>query len=212
MRREIIGIILVLALIAGSIGVISAQKPFGMQALAMGHQWFGSAGWMSQLTEEQRDDVRQQMHDFQQQICDQYNLSSPGGQLSNLTEDERADMRQQMRMFRQGQRNDTRDFRQQICDHYNLSCPGGPLSNLTDEERAGVQQQIHEFRQGQRNATREFQETQKQEAEVFWQQISDQYNITDSIGPKFMYGDGHGFRGNKGSHKQGHRPGFGGGA
>ncbi len=210
MRREIIGSILVLAVIAGSIGVISAQKHFGMQAPAMGHQRFGGAGWMSQLTEEQRDDVRQQMHEFQQQICDKYNLSLPSGPLSNLTDEERADVRQQMRMFQRGQKNDTRDFRQQICDQHNLSCPGGPLSNLTDEERADVQQQIHEFRQGQRNATQVFHQAQKQEVEVFWQQICDQYNITDSIGPRFMYGDGHGFRGNKGSHKQGHGPGFGG--
>ncbi|NQE54370.1 hypothetical protein C5S29_12320 [ANME-1 cluster archaeon GoMg3.2] len=210
MRREIIGIILVLAVIAGSIGVISAQKHFGMQAPAEGHQWFGSAGWMSQLTEGQRDDVRLQMHDFQQQICDQYNLSCPGAPLSNLTDEERADVRQQMRMFQRGQRNDTRDFRQQICDQYNLSCPGSPLSNLTEEERAEVQQEIQEFRQGQRNDSRDFRESQNQEAEEFWQRISDQYNITDSIGPKFMYGDGYGFRGNKGSHKQGHGPGFGG--
>ena len=210
MRREIIGIILVLAVIAGSIGVISAQKHFGMQAPAEGHQWFGSAGWMSQLTEGQRDDVRLQMHDFQQQICDQYNLSCPGAPLSNLTDEERADVRQQMRMFQRGQRNDTRDFRQQICDQYNLSCPGSPLSNLTEEERAEVQQEIQEFRQGQRNDSRDFRESQNQEAEEFWQRISDQYNITDSIGPKFMYGDGHGFRGNKGSHKQGYGPGFGG--
>nr|CBH39320.1 hypothetical secreted protein [uncultured archaeon] len=175
MRREIIVSILVLAVIAGSIGVISAQKHFGMQAPAEGHQWFGGAGWMSQLTEERRDDVRQQM-----------------------------------RMFRQGQRNDTRDFRQQICDLHNLSCPGGPLSNLTDEERTEVQQQIHEFRQGQRNATQVFHQAQKQEAEEFWQRISDQYNITGPSGPKFMYRDGHGFRGNKGSHKQGYGPGFGG--
>ena len=210
MKREIIGIILVLAVIAGSIGVISAQKPFGMQAPAEGHQWFGGAGWMSQLTEEQRDDVGQQMLDFQQQICDQYNLSRPGGQLSNLTDEGRADIRQQMRMFQQGQRNDTRDFRQQICDQYNLSCPEGPLSNLTDDERADIRQQIQEFRQGQKNATQVFHQAQKQEAEDFWQQISDQYNITDSSGRKFMYGDGHGFRGNKGSQKQGHGPGFGG--
>jgi len=210
MRREIIGIILVLAVLAGSIGVISAQKLFGMQAPAEGHQRFGGAGWMSQLTEEQRDDVRQQMHEFQQQICDQYNLSLPSGPLSNLTDEERADVRQQMRMFQRAQRNDTKEFRQQICDQHNLSCPEGPLSNLTDEERTEVQQQIQEFRQGQRNATQVFHEAQKQEAEDFWQRISDQYNITDSIGPKFMYGDGHGFRGNKGSHKQGHGPGFGG--
>ena len=124
-------IILVLAVIVGSSGVISAQKHFGMQAPAEGHQWFGGAGWMSQLTEEQRDDVRQQMRMFQR---------------------------------------------------------------------------------GQRNATREFQETQKQEAEDFWQRISDQYNITDSSGRKFMYGEGHGFRGNKGPQKQGRGPGFGGGA
>ncbi len=164
MRREIIGIILVLAVIAGSIGVISAQKHFGMQAPADGHQWFGGAGWMNPLTEEQRDDVRQQMQDFQQHICDQYNLS----------------------------------------------CPDGPLSNLTDEERTEVQQQIQEFRQGQKNATQVFHQAQKQEAEVFWQRICDQYNITGPSGPKFMYGDGHGFLGNKGSQKQGHGPGFGG--
>jgi hypothetical protein len=182
MRREIIGIILVLAVISGSIGVISAQKHFGMQAPAMGHQWFDGAGWMSQVTEEQRDDVRQQMQ-----------------------------------MFRQGQINDTRDFRQQICDQYNLSCPGDPLSNLTEEERAEVQQQIQEFRQGQINDSQDFRESQKQDAEEFWQRIGDQYNITypqynipDSIGPKFMYGDGYGFRGNKGSPKQGYGPGFGG--
>lgn len=164
MRREIIGSILVLALVASSIGLVSAQKPFGMQAPAMVHQWFGGSGWMNQLTEEQRDDVRQQMHEFQQQIC----------------------------------------------DLYNLSCPGGPLSNLTEEERADVRQQMGVFRQAQRNDSRGFQQSQKQEAEQFWQQICDQYNITYSIGPGFMYGDGYGFRGNKGSHKPGHGPGFGG--
>ncbi len=101
MRREIIGVILVLALVASSIGVVSARNLFGMQAPAMDHQWFGSSGWMSQLTEEQRDDARQQMHEFQQQICDQYNLSWPGGPLSNLTDEERAEVQQQMRVFRQ---------------------------------------------------------------------------------------------------------------
>ncbi len=210
MRREIIVSILVLAVIASSIGVVSAQKHFGMQAPAMGHQWSGGFGWMNQLTEEQRDGVRQQMHDFQQQICDQYNLSGPGGPLSNLTEEERAEVQQQMRMFRQAQRNDTREYRQQICDLYNLSCPGGPLSNLTDEERAEVQQQMQVFRQGQRNNSQEFHQAQKQEAEEFLQRIGDQYNITSPIGPGFMYGEGYGFRGNKGSHKQGYGPGFGG--
>ncbi len=210
MRREIIGVILVLALVASSIGVVSARNLFGMQAPAMDHQWFGSSGWMSQLTEEQRDDARQQMHEFQQQICDQYNLSWPGGPLSNLTDEERAEVQQQMRVFRQAQRNDTREHRQQICDIYNLSCPGGPLSNLTDDERAEVQQQMRVFRQAQRNNSQEFHQAQKQGAEEFWQRIGDQYNITGPIGPGVMYGDGHGFRGNKGSHKQGYGPGFGG--
>jgi hypothetical protein len=164
MRREIIGSILVLALVASSIGVVSSQKPFGMQAPAMGHQWFGGSGWMNQLTEEQKADVWDQMHELQQQIC----------------------------------------------DLYNLSCPGGPLSNLTEEERAEVQEQIQEFRQAQRNDSRDFQQSQKQEAEQFWQQICDQYNITGPIGPGFMYGNGYGLHGNKGSQKQGHGPGFGG--
>ena len=136
MRREIIGSILVLALVASAIGVVSAQKPFGTQASTMVHQWFGGPAWMSQLTEEQMDDVRQQMQNFQQQICDQYNLSCPDGPLSNLTDDERADVRQQIREFRQGQRNDSyefqqaqkqdaEEFQQQICDQYNITCPIG---------------------------------------------------------------------------------------
>jgi hypothetical protein len=210
MRREIIGSILVLALVASSIGVVSSQKPFGMQAPAMGHQWFGGSGWMNQLTEEQKADVWDQMHELQQQICDQYNLSCPGGPLSNLTEEERAEVQEQIQEFQQAQRNDTRVFYQQICDLYNLSCPGGPLSNLTEEERAEVQEQIQEFRQAQRNDSRDFQQSQKQEAEQFWQQICDQYNITGPIGPGFMYGNGYGLHGNKGSQKQGHGPGFGG--
>ena len=168
---------LVLTLVAGAIGLVSAMNNFGMQAPSMGHQRFGGYGWMPS---------------------------------NNLTDDDRADIKQQMLVFRQAQRNVTRDFQQQICEQYNLSCPGSPLSNLTDEDRAEVQQLIEEFQQAQRNETQEFYNAQKQEAEEFWQQICDQYNITCPNGTQFICGGGYGFRGNMSLPKQGYGPVFGG--
>jgi uncharacterized membrane protein len=135
MRTKLIVGVLILALVATSIGVIAARNNFGMQPPAFNKS--GGSEWMNQLTEEQRDDVWQQMQDFMGQICDQYNLTCPSDPLSNLTKEERAEVRQKMREFRQEQRNETQEFRQkqkddaeafrqQICDQYNITLPSGP--------------------------------------------------------------------------------------
>jgi len=135
MRTKLIVGILVLTLVASSIGVIAARNNFGMQPPAFNKP--GGFGWMDQLTEEERDDLWQQMQDFRQHICDQYNLTCPSGPLGNLTEEERAEVRQKMRDFKQKQRNETQEFRQkqkedaeafrqQISDQYNITLPSGP--------------------------------------------------------------------------------------
>ena len=153
MRTKLIAGILVLALVATSFGVITAKNPFSMQAPAFNKS--GGSGWMDQLTEEQQDDLWQQMKDFKQQICVQYNLTCPSDPLNNLTEEEKAEVRQKMGEFKQKQYNETLEFkqkqkddaeafRQQICDQYNITLPSAP-----------------QFRDKGDNATRDSKRSQK---------------------------------------------------
>jgi hypothetical protein len=130
MRRKVIAGIVVLALVASAIGVISARGNPGMQSPAKA---FKAPCWMDQLTEEERQGVHQQFQGFMQQICDQYNLTPPSGPLSNLTEGEKAEMKQKIQDFKEQQRQEAQDFMQQICDEYNITCPSGPCFGDMDK-------------------------------------------------------------------------------
>jgi uncharacterized membrane protein len=66
--------ILVVALVVTAVGVVSARNNHGGPAqTAAVEQSFGQCG-MNQLTEEQRQEVRQQMQEFRQQLCARYNI------------------------------------------------------------------------------------------------------------------------------------------
>lgn len=79
MKTKVVTGILVLAVVAAAIGVVAARNNFGMQPPAMDHQWSSGSRWINQLTEEQRQEVIQQMQEFKQQTCDQYNITRPSG-------------------------------------------------------------------------------------------------------------------------------------
>lgn len=80
MRTKLVIGILVLALVATSIGVVSARGYFGASASdSASAPAAGGPCWMDQLTEEERQEMHQQMHEFRQQIREQYNLTCPMG-------------------------------------------------------------------------------------------------------------------------------------
>ena len=136
MKTKVVTGILVLAVVAAAIGVVAARNNFGMQPPAMDHQWSSGSRWMNQLTEEQRQEVIQQMQEFKQQTCDQYNITCPSGPMSHLTEEERQEVRQKIQEFRQGQRQEVQEFMQQIGDQYNITRPSG--TKFVDEDGDGI--------------------------------------------------------------------------
>jgi len=75
MKTKLIAGILVLALVATAVGVVSARNNFSgtAQTAAGDEQPFGQC-WMDQLTEEQRQEMRQQMQEFKQELHAQYNI------------------------------------------------------------------------------------------------------------------------------------------
>jgi len=124
MRTKLIAGILVLALVATSFGVITAKNPFSMQASAFNKS--GGSGWMDQLTEEEKAEVRQKMGEFKQK---QYNETLE---------------------FKQKQKDDAEAFRQQICDQYNITLPSIPQFRDKGDNatRDGKRSQKHGFWRG----------------------------------------------------------------
>jgi hypothetical protein len=117
MRPKIIAGLLVLALVATAIGVVLAQDrlgqppegigaPEGNRSPIIAPRWSDEECEMDQLTEEEREEVKQQMQEFWQELRDQHS--------DNLTEEERKAMDQELQ-----------NFWAQICDQYNISCPIG---------------------------------------------------------------------------------------
>lgn len=80
MKRKLIAGILALALVATAVGVVSARNNYGAQATttAGDERPFGQC-WMNQLTEEQRQELHQQMQEFRQELRAQYNISAQNG-------------------------------------------------------------------------------------------------------------------------------------
>ena len=112
-RTKIIASLLVLALIATATAVVLAlgdvgmQPPEGNRSPVIAPQWpEGQCDDMNQLTEEEREEVQQQMHEFMQELREQYS--------GDLMEEEREAMNQELQTFWA-----------QICEEYNISCPDG---------------------------------------------------------------------------------------
>jgi Spy/CpxP family protein refolding chaperone len=112
MKTKLIAGLVVLALVATAVGVISARNNFGAQ---LPPQWTRGSGWMNQS---------------------KYNITSPCGNMSQLTEEQRQEVRQKIQEFRQGQRQEAQEFMQQICDQYKITCPSGP--KFVDEDGTGI--------------------------------------------------------------------------
>jgi hypothetical protein len=124
MKIKLIAGLVVLALVATATGAVLARENFGMQpsegvgSPMMAHQWSkGPGGCMNQLTEEQRQEMHQQMQEFRQQLAEQYGV--------DLADEERQEMHQQMQ-----------EFRQQLFAQYNIICPSGP--QFVDEDGVGI--------------------------------------------------------------------------
>lgn len=113
-RTKIIAGLLLLALVVTATGVVFAQDHLGMQPpegnrspVIAASQWpEGQCDDMDRLTEEEREEIQQQMHERMQELREQYS--------GNLTEEEREAMDQELQ-----------SFWAQICEEYNISCPDG---------------------------------------------------------------------------------------
>ena len=90
MKTKLVAGILVLAVVATSIGVVTARGYFGASASAQASMaeggWSGGPCGMGQLTEEEREEMQeqmqemhQQMQEYRQELCAQYNLTCPMG-------------------------------------------------------------------------------------------------------------------------------------
>ena len=122
MKTKLIAGLVVLALVATAVGVISARNNFGVQ---LPHQWTRGSGWMNQS---------------------KYNITCPCDPMSQLNEEQRQEVRQKIQEFRQGQRQEAQEFMQQICDQYNITCPVGPL--FAGEEGNGTRGRMGSWMQG----------------------------------------------------------------
>lgn len=79
MKRKLIAGVLALALVATAFAVVSAQTNSGGPApMAIGGRLGGSCG-MSQLTDEEREEIRQQMQEYRQELFDEYGILCPAG-------------------------------------------------------------------------------------------------------------------------------------
>jgi hypothetical protein len=78
-KRKLIASILVLALVATAFTVVSAQlNSSGSAPMGVGGRPDDPCG-MSQLTDEEREEIRQQMEEYRQELFEQYGLSCPTG-------------------------------------------------------------------------------------------------------------------------------------
>ena len=123
--------LLVLALVATATGVVLARDNLGMQPPMIAHQWSRGPCGMDQLTEEERQEMQQQMEEFRQGLAEQYGI--------DLTDEERQEMQEQLQEKKQELRQQMEKFRQELAEQYG--------TDLMDEEREEIRQQMQEFRQ-----------------------------------------------------------------
>ncbi|MBN1761521.1 MAG: hypothetical protein JW878_00380 [Methanomicrobia archaeon] len=160
-RTKIIAGLLVLALIAIATEVVLALGDVGMQSPegrqphegnrspVIAPRWpEGQCDDMNQLTEEEREEIQQQMHEFMQELREQYS--------GDLTEEEREAMDQELQTFWA-----------QICDQYNISCPDGyrywATEGVGTNDTIGPERQMPERRPVAGGDGGNFNETARQE-------------------------------------------------
>ena len=131
MRTKVIAGVVVLALVATAIGAVSARNNLGMQPSTKAPQWSEGPCGMSKLTDEERQEIQQQMEEFRQELAEQYGI--------DLTDEERQEMQEQLREKQKELHQEMQDFRQELAEQYGI--------DLTDEERQEMQEQMQEFRQ-----------------------------------------------------------------
>ncbi|MCK4734153.1 MAG: hypothetical protein KAT65_16995 [Methanophagales archaeon] len=127
MRTKMIAGILVLALVATAFTVVSAQTNIGDSApMGLGRR-FGGAWGMSQLTDEEREDIQQQLPEYRQDLLEQYGIT--------LTDEEQEAIREQL----QEKRDEMQQEMQELFEQHGI--------DLTDDEREEIHQQMQAFRQ-----------------------------------------------------------------
>jgi len=155
MKTKLIAGLVILALVATATGVVVARNNFGMQSLTGTQSWFKGPGCMSQLTEEERQEIHQQMQAFRQNLAEQYGIDLTDEERQAIQEqmqEKRQEMHQQMQAFRQNlseqygidlteeerqaMHHQTQAFRQQLFEQYNITCPSGP--QFVDEDGDGI--------------------------------------------------------------------------
>ena len=132
MKRKLIAGILALAL-----GVTTAFAMVAAQTNSSGPVSMGVDGRldgpceMSQLTDEEREEIQQQLHEYQQDLLEQYGI--------NLTVEQRGEIRRAMQGQQQEMRQQMEEFRKELFAQYGI--------DLTDEEREEIRQQMEEYRE-----------------------------------------------------------------
>jgi Spy/CpxP family protein refolding chaperone len=151
MKKKLIAGILALALVATAFAVVAAQSNSSGPRP-------GGPGEMSQLTDEERDAIQQQLQEYEQELLAQHGITLTDEQMDalqqamqeqmreshqnqfgpyncTLTDEEREAIKEQM----ESQRVERQQKMQALLAQYGI--------NLTDEEWQGIQAQLQEHRQ-----------------------------------------------------------------
>jgi hypothetical protein len=235
MKRKLIAGILALyvsaALVATAFALVAVQtNSGGPVSLGVGGRLDGPCE-MSQLTDEEREEIQQQLQDYRQDLLEQYGI--------NLTEEQRGEIRramqekrQEMEEFRQElfkqygidltdeereeMHQQMEEYRQELFEQYGIKLPekGSPEFpghcgiNLTDEERHEIEQQLQAFReqlleQYGIDLTDEEREEMRQQMEEYRQELFEQYGVSCPAGPQITGDEGNGPRGRMGTWMRG---------
>jgi Spy/CpxP family protein refolding chaperone len=165
MKKKLIASILALALVATAFAVVTAQNSSSEATPPGTGGWLGGPCEMSQLTDEERDAIHQQLQEYEQELLAQHGITLTDEQMDalqqalqaqrqemqgqmreshqnqfgpyncTLTDEEREAIREQM----ESQRAEMQQKRQELLAQYGI--------NLTDEERQEIQEQLQEYRQ-----------------------------------------------------------------
>ena len=204
-KTKLIAGIVVLALVVTAFTVISAQTNSGDSAPMGQGGRFGGAWGMNQLTDEEREDIQQQLQDYRQDLLGQYGIT--------LTEEQREAIRQAMQEQRQGMRQQMHEFRQGLFDHYEKP--------LTAEEREEIREQMQTQKEEMQQEMQELceqygidltddeKEEIRQQMQAFRQELFEEYGIPCPDGTHGAGAWGHGQRGWMGQGMQGFRCGSG---
>jgi Spy/CpxP family protein refolding chaperone len=142
MKTKLIAGLVVLALVATAVGAVSARNNLGMQSPTKAQQWSRGPCGMSQLTDEEKQEIQEKLQAFRQDLFEDYGI--------DLTEEQIDELRQAMQEQRQEMQQQMQEYRQELLAEYGVSCPGGPLG--VGEEGSGLRghmgARMHGFRGG----------------------------------------------------------------